>query len=126
MLCARTQAHCWRQQASASHFLALSRWTASRCACGRARSTPCWARTAQGKSTLIKVLTGVYHADEGELLLGGESASFGSPRAALAAGISVVHQERNLIPQFSVAENIMLDRLPTAFLHVVDYRRIFG
>ena len=78
-----------------------------------------------GKSTLIKVLTGVYHADEGELLLGGKSASFGSPRAALAAGISVVHQERNLIPQFSVAENIMLDRLPTAFLHVVDYRRIF-
>jgi len=58
-----------------------------------------------GKSTLIKVLTGVYHADEGELLLGGEPASFGSPRAALAAGISVVHQERNLIPQFTVAEN---------------------
>jgi ribose transport system ATP-binding protein len=78
-----------------------------------------------GKSTLIKVLTGVYHADEGQLLLGGEPANLGSPRAALAAGISVVHQERNLIPQFTVAENVMLDRLPTALPQIVDYRRIF-
>ncbi len=78
-----------------------------------------------GKSTLIKVLTGVYQADEGELLINGEVVRFGSPRAALAEGISVVHQERNLIPQFTVAENIWLDRLPTGIPQVVDFNRTF-
>ena len=73
-----------------------------------------------GKSTLIKILTGVYQPDEGEIRLDGAPVRFASPRSALAAGISVVHQERNLIPQFTVAENILLERIPTRGLQVVD------
>jgi len=65
-----------------------------------------------GKSTLIKIITGLYRPDAGRVLLDGRQVEFSSPRDALAAGISVVHQERNLIPRFSVGENILLERLP--------------
>ena len=66
-----------------------------------------------GKSTLIKIITGLYRPDSGRVLLDGRPVEFASPRDALAAGISAVHQERNLIPRFSVGENILLERLPT-------------
>lgn len=66
-----------------------------------------------GKSTLIKIVTGVYRPDEGDVRVMGNAVSFASPRDAFAAGIGVVHQERNLIPRYSVAENIMIERLPT-------------
>src|SRR6185369_1609163 len=66
-----------------------------------------------GKSTLIKIITGVHRPDSGAVKLDGVPVTFSSPRAALAAGISAVHQERNLIPRFSVGENILLERLPT-------------
>ncbi len=68
-----------------------------------------------GKSTLIKIITGVYRPDEGEIQIAGEQVNFTSPQQALSAGIGTVHQERNLIPHYSIAENIMLDRLPTKF-----------
>ena len=68
-----------------------------------------------GKSTLIKIITGVYRPDEGEIQITGEQVNFTSPQQALSAGIGTVHQERNLIPHYSIAENIMLDRLPTKF-----------
>jgi len=77
-----------------------------------------------GKSTLIKILTGVYQPDEGEIRLDGSPVRFASPHAALAAGISVVHQERNLIPQFTVAENILLERIPTRGVQLVDHAAI--
>jgi len=77
-----------------------------------------------GKSTLIKVLTGVYQPDAGEIKLDGDPVRFASPRSALAAGISVVHQERNLIPQFTVAENILLERIPTRGPRLVDHAAI--
>ncbi|MET3925818.1 sugar ABC transporter ATP-binding protein [Devosia sp. 2618] len=66
-----------------------------------------------GKSTLIKVITGVHTADEGTITLDGRALSLTSPQDAIALGIAVVHQERNLIPHFSIAENILLERLPT-------------
>jgi ribose transport system ATP-binding protein len=66
-----------------------------------------------GKSTLIKIVTGVHKPDSGRLLLDGRTAEFASPRDALTAAIGAVHQERNLIPRFSVGENILLERLPT-------------
>lgn len=68
-----------------------------------------------GKSSLIKILTGVTSPDEGEILLDGSPVRFSTPRESLAAGIAVVHQERNLIPRYSVAENIFLDRLQTRY-----------
>ncbi|WP_406416840.1 sugar ABC transporter ATP-binding protein [Streptomyces sp. NBC_00842] len=66
-----------------------------------------------GKSTLIKVLTGVHTPDGGRLLRNGEEIHLRSPLEATRAGIGVVHQERNLIPGFSVAENITLQNPPS-------------
>ncbi|MCX5481030.1 sugar ABC transporter ATP-binding protein [Kaistia geumhonensis] len=66
-----------------------------------------------GKSTLIKIITGLYKPDRGRLLVDGKEVAFSSPRDAIAAGISAVHQERNLIPRFTVGENIVIERLPT-------------
>ena len=77
-----------------------------------------------GKSTLIKVITGLYRPDEGELLLEGAPVSFGSPRDAMSAGIGVVHQERNLIPRFSVGENIMLEQLGNRAWRPIDYASV--
>ena len=74
-----------------------------------------------GKSTLIKIVTGVHQPDAGTLSLDGRPVHFSGPREAIAAGIGVVHQERNLIPRFSVGENIMLDRLGGGLLHPIDY-----
>ena len=65
-----------------------------------------------GKSTLVKLLTGVYQPDGGRITLDDTELHLGGPLDAQRAGIGVVHQERNLIPAFSVAENIVLHHLP--------------
>lgn len=65
-----------------------------------------------GKSTLIKVLTGVYRADRGSLLVDGRERVFHHPDEAIEAGISTVFQERNIVPAFSVAENLFLNDAP--------------
>ena len=66
-----------------------------------------------GKSTLIKIITGVHEPTEGTVYVDGQPAVFKSPHDAMDAGIGAVHQERNLIPRFTVAENIMLEATPT-------------
>src|ERR1700722_2282719 len=76
-----------------------------------------------GKSTLIKIITGLYRPDEGRLLVDGRQVQFGSARDAIAAGVSAVHQERNLIPRFSVGENIMIERPPTR-RGLIDFVRV--
>jgi ribose transport system ATP-binding protein len=76
-----------------------------------------------GKSTLIKIITGLYRPDRGRLLVDGKPVDFTSPRDAIAAGISAVHQERNLIPRFTVGENIMIERPPTRN-GVIDFDRV--
>ncbi|QUQ71669.1 sugar ABC transporter ATP-binding protein [Kutzneria sp. CA-103260] len=69
-----------------------------------------------GKSTLIKIMTGVLRPDGGRIVLAdGTEAHFSGPHDAQRAGIGVVHQERNLIPAFSVAENIALQAVPRKF-----------
>lgn len=73
-----------------------------------------------GKSTLMNILSGVFPADEGELLLVGTPIAFRTPRDATDAGISIIHQELNLIPYLSVAENIFLGREPLTPLGFVD------
>jgi ribose transport system ATP-binding protein len=65
-----------------------------------------------GKSTLMKVLAGVYRCDAGAIRLGGTPVVIASPRAALGLGISIIHQELNLVPHLTVAQNIFLGREP--------------
>ncbi|MCW2750494.1 MAG: transporter permease [Aeromicrobium sp.] len=71
-----------------------------------------------GKSTLIKILTGVYRPSSGSILISRGSEEFrpvrfAGPLDAQRAGIGAVHQERNVVPGFSVAENISLHSMPT-------------
>ncbi len=74
-----------------------------------------------GKSTMIKVVTGVVARDGGTIHFDGREIHPRSTRDAEAAGISTVYQEINLIPTLSVAENIMLGRLPQRF-GVIQWR----
>jgi monosaccharide-transporting ATPase len=68
-----------------------------------------------GKSTVIKVLTGVYERDSGEIIYNGKPLKCSSPLHAQEVGISTVYQEVNLVPNLSVAENIFLGRQPIKF-----------
>src|SRR3954447_17936080 len=61
-----------------------------------------------GKSTLIKVLTGAHRPDAGEIRWVGRPVAFASPHDADATGIATIHQELDLVPGLSVAENIFL------------------
>ncbi|WP_147200423.1 ribose ABC transporter ATP-binding protein RbsA [Pantoea sp. MBD-2R] len=63
-----------------------------------------------GKSTMMKVMTGIYSRDAGSMKWLGEEVNFSGPKASQEAGIGIIHQELNLIPQLSVAENIFLGR----------------
>jgi ribose transport system ATP-binding protein len=74
-----------------------------------------------GKSTLIKIITGLYGQDSGTLRVAGKEVKFGSPRDSIEAGIGSVPQERNLIPEFSVGENILMERMPLRASVLVDY-----
>jgi len=65
-----------------------------------------------GKSTLVKILSGAEEPDSGTIRLGGKAVHFRSPHDAQAAGVQTIYQELSLVPQLSVAENIMLGRLP--------------
>ena len=66
-----------------------------------------------GKSTLMKALTGIYAMDTGEIRYQGEQVNFNGPRHSQEAGISIIHQELNLIPELTIAENIFLGREKT-------------
>lgn len=68
-----------------------------------------------GKSTLIKMLSGAYRPDSGEILLDGESISITSASYAQGLGISTIYQEFNLVPELTVAENVFLGRQPRRF-----------
>lgn len=61
-----------------------------------------------GKSTLMNVLYGLYHPDEGEILIDGKPVTFKGPGDAVAAGIGMVHQHFMLVPVFTVAESVAL------------------
>ncbi len=67
-----------------------------------------------GKSTLMKILSGIYSRDEGQILLDGQPLVARSPKDAQEAGISIIHQEMNLCPHLTVAQNIYLGREPRA------------
>lgn len=77
-----------------------------------------------GKSTLMKILSGIYRADAGNILLNNKAVEFASTRAAEAAGIVLIHQELNLVPALSVAENIFLGCEPARFGFVVNQRKM--
>ncbi|AWK89926.1 sugar ABC transporter ATP-binding protein [Azospirillum thermophilum] len=74
-----------------------------------------------GKSTLMRIVTGIIPADSADaMLFRGGPARFTAPRQAIDAGIAMIHQELNLLPHLSVAENIWLGREPLTRLGLID------
>ncbi|MBB6284703.1 sugar ABC transporter ATP-binding protein [Geobacillus subterraneus] len=65
-----------------------------------------------GKSTLMKILTGIYQRDEGRIIYNGEEVEIPNPKKAQELGIGIIHQELNLIPDLTVAQNIFIGREP--------------
>lgn len=78
-----------------------------------------------GKSTLMKILSGIYTPDSGEIWLEGKQIVLRGPKHSQSIGISIIHQELNLLPHLSVAENIFIQSLPKkgAFL---DKKKLYG
>ena len=80
-----------------------------------------------GKSTLMKILSGAYHADEGEVYLEGKQISGYTTQEAIDMGISIVYQELNNIPDISVAENLFLNNLPVKGpAKKIDYKKLYA
>jgi ABC-type sugar transport system ATPase subunit len=79
-----------------------------------------------GKSTLMRVLAGILTPDHGVVVMDGVELEAGSTRVALEAGISLVHQELSLVPEMTVAENILLGSTPTraGFINSREQKRI--
>src|ERR671930_69823 len=74
-----------------------------------------------GKSTLMNILYGLYHPDEGQIVLKGEPVRMHSPKDAIERGIGMVHQHFMLIPVMTVAENIVLASEPSRAGVLLDY-----
>jgi ribose transport system ATP-binding protein len=77
-----------------------------------------------GKSTLMKIISGVYGNYEGQVLLNGEVTVFKGPKEAVEKGVVIIHQELNLIPELTIAENIFLGRETVNKLGLIDYREM--
>lgn len=75
-----------------------------------------------GKSTMIKILTGVYRRDAGTVMWRGQAVNLRSPREAQEVGIATIYQELTLVPQRSVIENIVLGYEPRTRFGMIDWR----
>jgi ribose transport system ATP-binding protein len=77
-----------------------------------------------GKSTLMKIIAGVHHEFQGTMLLDGKPVRFRSARAALDAGVGMVHQELSIVPELTVAENVFLGSQPVTRIGTIDWGRM--
>jgi len=76
-----------------------------------------------GKSTLLKILSGAQPPDSGCCNLNGADVAFGSPYDAIKAGVSIIYQERQLVENLTVTENIFMEFLPKLFLNIVNFSK---
>ena len=77
-----------------------------------------------GKSTLVNILNGIHKKDRGKIKYKGEVVEYKNPKDAMKAGLSIIHQELELIPYLSVAENIYLGREPRNGIFI-DYQKLY-
>ncbi|WP_298838285.1 sugar ABC transporter ATP-binding protein [uncultured Roseobacter sp.] len=76
-----------------------------------------------GKSTVVKILTGIYQPDGGSILVDGVPAPFPTPQAAADQGVTAIHQETVLFDELSVAENIFLGHAPRNSWGLIDRKK---
>ena len=79
-----------------------------------------------GKSTLMEIISGVYTRDEGTVWYDGQEVNFTNVRQSMEAGISMIHQELNLLPERTIAQNIYLGHEPMVkgLKGVIDYKKM--
>jgi len=77
-----------------------------------------------GKSTIVKILTGIYQPDEGEIRIDGQPVHFHGPRDAWARGITAIHQETVMFDELTVAENVFMGHMPVGGARLVDWNAI--
>lgn len=78
-----------------------------------------------GKSTLIKILSGAYSKDSGEILVDGKNVNISSTQDAKKLGIAVIYQEFMLVPELTVAENIYIDSLTSSGNHFINWPKLY-
>ncbi|QEK10990.1 ribose ABC transporter ATP-binding protein RbsA [Crassaminicella thermophila] len=78
-----------------------------------------------GKSTLMKILSGVYQKDTGQIIYEGKNIHFKGPKDAQEEGITIIHQELNLIPHLTIGENIFLGREPVNAFKKIDWKKLY-
>lgn len=95
--------------------------------CFRAESGEVYAflgENGAGKSTLLKILNGDYQPDQGKYIISGEEKHFGRPQEAIEAGVSVIYQERQILMEMTVAENVFLGAWVRRKDGTIDYERM--
>ncbi len=77
-----------------------------------------------GKSTLMKIIAGAYQPDSGSLEMNGKHVRFNNPQDAQEAGVAIIYQEFNLIPNMNVAQNMFLGRFPKKLGMIIDHKTL--
>lgn len=76
-----------------------------------------------GKSTLIKILAGVYHPDEGQILIDGNEVKITDPATSTALGLSFIHQDLHLVEHFNVMQNMLMGEKKDTKLGLIDWKK---
>lgn len=94
--------------------------------CERGKVHVLLGENGAGKSTLVKIISGVYTKDQGSMWFDGKECDYHSVREAIADGISMIHQELNLLPERTIAQNIYIGHEPvkTGFPGMIDYEKM--
>lgn len=79
-----------------------------------------------GKSTMMKIINGVYRADSGEIFIDGQRVELTDPSVSAKYGIAMIFQELNFMPEFTVAEHLFLTREPQKIKGIMDWKALFA
>jgi methyl-galactoside transport system ATP-binding protein len=77
-----------------------------------------------GKSTLMKCLFGIYKMDTGKIIINGKERHFNNTSDAMAAGVSMIHEELSNVPERSIAQNLWLGWKPMNPVHLIDHKKM--
>lgn len=79
-----------------------------------------------GKSTMMKIINGVYHPDSGEIFIDGEQVSIKSPMQATEHGIAMIYQELHFVPEFTIEQYLFMGKEPQKIKGIVDWKKLHG